>query len=909
MRTLQAVLHTTISLLDCEDEYAAGTAYSFLTDALSLSSSVSKQVLMDLLAVMGQHLAAPGSGDGSTGTRFGDQKFQVLDMALCCFLESSFGTLLGKATAHILKHGVSVEDCDVGGGDEFATATKAASAASASSTDSQGKGKQVSNAASAVSRLQLGDSLEVQLTSGRWVEGIIVRLNAQTSELHIEHQRAITEGDDVAQGEDAFVVTILPNNSDRLRIVGTGEGDGGGDGGSSDADPGKARGGTDGGKSGPDDECSTSGSYEADSEALARMINNTMFLVYGTCDHDGNPDEEFEHYSGTAGMDHDGGDRGGCPVAWRSDFKGASIDELVQVLSGNDVETDAQRRPTVLPPFCSSSHMCRLVPCTAEMQCHICQDAADADDVSSIQQQLLDDGRLTQEQYRVQMQTRRRSIEERLEAVSQAMASGAAGVQARAGAGAGEEWFTTVSNAGIVMPPQIAELNRINTILRGMVGDHQSAPNTIASNETLPRTRIHTDGANGDGEIPGRSGSGGVSSGFNAILRNVRHRYRWACGACGYYVCLVCHPPFLDDALHTGPAGTAASRGQENDRAGITFSEYRRGARESRTVPLLQSSADGITHDDDGGGGGGEGWGVAGKDTPLSGASMGSSYGASNDAHATTAGADALGTTGLDRGILVSPAGALVRRGALLTLCLLGRSEDSYCTVFAEPSVHSAVLSKVLHGSVVEVYELHPVHEARAGTGEGARVRSVDFYELANSSGFVRKVSGGAWRWKRLLGGDRYGSGYGSGFSGTLEAEEGADERGAKRGPESGSESPHLPPIKNSGDSGVEGDTNWPLRANHLRTISKLIQAFVRHDTAVKEEMIVVLKHGEASWNRQPALKGDPDPAAAAAAAASTEIRQLAGVECYNSKLDILSLASKLFGLVSGFAMHTSWLK
>lgn len=74
--------------------------------------------------------------------------------------------------------------------------------------------------------------------------------------------------------------------------------------------------------------------------------------------------------------------------------------------------------------------------------------------------------------------------------------------------------------------------------------------------------------------------------------------------------------------------------------------------------------------------------------------------------------------------------------GQRCTICLLGRNEQSYCRVRAEPSVTSAELSRVSHGSVIDVMD----------------VPGSDFFQLLNSSGggYVKKQLGKMCYWKRL---------------------------------------------------------------------------------------------------------------------------------------------------------------
>jgi hypothetical protein len=91
-------------------------------------------------------------------------------------------------------------------------------------------------------------------------------------------------------------------------------------------------------------------------------------------------------------------------------------------------------------------------------------------------------------------------------------------------------------------------------------------------------------------------------------------------------------------------------------------------------------------------------------------------------------------------GVTVTPTPDLnARTSVQRTICLMGSNESSYCKVRMEPSVQSAEISRVSHGSVIDVLD-RP---------------NCDFFQLVNNHGFVKKQPGRSAYWKRLSQ-DRY---------------------------------------------------------------------------------------------------------------------------------------------------------
>jgi hypothetical protein len=94
------------------------------------------------------------------------------------------------------------------------------------------------------------------------------------------------------------------------------------------------------------------------------------------------------------------------------------------------------------------------------------------------------------------------------------------------------------------------------------------------------------------------------------------------------------------------------------------------------------------------------------------------------------------------------------------TICLVGRNELSYCKVRASPDPEADVVSRVSHGSVVDV--LDP-------GGDSA------YFQLVSDKGFVLKKPGKAWSWKRMPR-DRYSMHYGVHYGGDNYGHENAND-------------------------------------------------------------------------------------------------------------------------------------
>jgi hypothetical protein len=188
--------------------------------------------------------------------------------------------------------------------------------------------------------------------------------------------------------------------------------------------------------------------------------------------------------------------------------------------------------------------------------------------------------------------------------------------------------------------------------------------------------------------------------------------YRWHCSTCPYSVCLNFSP-------HRDYPNTAVAYGV--------------------------SSLPGASQHEGGGGGGGRGGSGDGQDSAAAHAEyfdVDLTRRGGPDPRAAVAGvkSSAVGVNGPAQSPIVTRC----------TICLVGRNELSYCKVRASPNCEADVVSRVSHGSVVDV--LDP-------GGDSA------YFQLVSGKGFVLKKPGKAWSWKRMPR-DRYSMHYGVHYGG-----------------------------------------------------------------------------------------------------------------------------------------------
>jgi hypothetical protein len=180
---MQAVLDATLKLVAGSDKEAAATSATLLDSAMSSSVLLFRQVLSSLLTSYSDRYAS-----ASEGTSFAELE-QLVDEALCRFVRSSFAFLL---------------------------VTAAEDAARVARNQSRAIG-----ASEGIDSLSLGDALEL-LVNNVWVVGTIVRSNALTGDLHIEHTKPGAGAAGAANNRGGAIgstVTVLHKSSSRLRPV------------------------------------------------------------------------------------------------------------------------------------------------------------------------------------------------------------------------------------------------------------------------------------------------------------------------------------------------------------------------------------------------------------------------------------------------------------------------------------------------------------------------------------------------------------------------------------------------------------------------------------------------------------------------------------------------------------------
>lgn len=180
----QDVIKVSIALLDSSDPSTAGVAFSLLSAGLIANAALSQQMLLVLL----RNAKQVGLFAQDTPTRYNTEV--LLDKALCQFANTSFHSLLAQANATLLKD-----------------------AAAAQSGERRGP----STGALSVEKLSLGDNLEIWI-GAEWVVGTIVKSNALTGEVHVEHPKSGTPRT-VSVAAASTMVSVLPKSSRKLRPV------------------------------------------------------------------------------------------------------------------------------------------------------------------------------------------------------------------------------------------------------------------------------------------------------------------------------------------------------------------------------------------------------------------------------------------------------------------------------------------------------------------------------------------------------------------------------------------------------------------------------------------------------------------------------------------------------------------
>jgi len=180
----QEVVKVSIALLDSTDPSTSGVAFSLLSAGLIANAALSQQVLLVLLR-NGKQV-----GLFAQDTRTFPNSEALLDKALCQFANTSYHTLLAQADATSLRN-----------------------AAIAQSGDRRGP---LPDAAT-IEKLSLGDNLEIWI-GAEWVVGTIVKSNALTGELHVEHSQSGTPRT-ASTAVMGTVVSVVPKTSRKLRPV------------------------------------------------------------------------------------------------------------------------------------------------------------------------------------------------------------------------------------------------------------------------------------------------------------------------------------------------------------------------------------------------------------------------------------------------------------------------------------------------------------------------------------------------------------------------------------------------------------------------------------------------------------------------------------------------------------------
>jgi hypothetical protein len=180
---MQAVLDATLKLVAGNDKEAAAASATLLDSAMSSSVLLFRQVLSSLLTSYSDCYASASEGTSSAELE------QLVDEALCKFVRSSFAFLLVTAAEDATR--VARDQSRAIGADE------------------------------GIDSLSLGDALEL-LVNNVWVVGTIVRSNALTGDLHIEHAKPGAGTAGAANnrgGAISSTVTVLHKSSSRLRPV------------------------------------------------------------------------------------------------------------------------------------------------------------------------------------------------------------------------------------------------------------------------------------------------------------------------------------------------------------------------------------------------------------------------------------------------------------------------------------------------------------------------------------------------------------------------------------------------------------------------------------------------------------------------------------------------------------------